>query len=68
MTTVGCFEERVPQEFAKGGIPGIAHRHAGQEAFAVGSRRTMPWGSMPWGSMPRGAKLTRLLPPQGNAG
>jgi len=36
MTTIRRFEERVQEEFSKGGIPGFVHLYAGQEACAVG--------------------------------
>jgi pyruvate dehydrogenase E1 component alpha subunit len=36
MTTIRHFEERVQEEFSKGGIPGFVHLYAGQEASAVG--------------------------------
>lgn len=36
MVTIRRFEERVQEEFAKGGIPGFVHLYAGQEASAVG--------------------------------
>ena len=36
MTTIRHFEERVQDEFSKGGIPGFVHLYAGQEASAVG--------------------------------
>jgi TPP-dependent pyruvate/acetoin dehydrogenase alpha subunit len=36
MFTIRTFEERVQQEFAKGGIPGFVHLYAGEEASAVG--------------------------------
>lgn len=36
MYTIRSFEERVQQEFSKGGIPGFVHLYAGQEASAVG--------------------------------
>jgi acetoin:2,6-dichlorophenolindophenol oxidoreductase subunit alpha len=36
MATIRRFEERVQEEFAKGGIPGFVHLYAGQEAAAVG--------------------------------
>ncbi len=36
MTTIRRFEERVQEEFSKGGIPGFVHLYAGQEASAVG--------------------------------
>jgi acetoin:2,6-dichlorophenolindophenol oxidoreductase subunit alpha len=36
MCTIRRFEERVQEEFAKGGIPGFVHLYAGQEASAVG--------------------------------
>ncbi|MBV8778527.1 MAG: thiamine pyrophosphate-dependent dehydrogenase E1 component subunit alpha [Alphaproteobacteria bacterium] len=36
MATIRRFEERVQEEFAKGGIPGFVHLYAGEEASAVG--------------------------------
>ena len=36
MATIRGFEERVQDEFSKGGIPGFVHLYAGQEASAVG--------------------------------
>ena len=36
MSTIRRFEERVQEEFSKGGIPGFVHLYAGQEASAVG--------------------------------
>ena len=36
MATIRRFEERVQEEFSKGGIPGFVHLYAGQEASAVG--------------------------------
>ena len=36
MFTIRSFEERVQQEFSKGGIPGFVHLYAGEEAAAVG--------------------------------
>ena len=36
MCTIRRFEERVQEEFAKGGIPGFVHLYAGEEASAVG--------------------------------
>jgi pyruvate dehydrogenase E1 component alpha subunit len=36
MVTIRRFEERVQEEFSKGGIPGFVHLYAGQEASAVG--------------------------------
>jgi pyruvate dehydrogenase E1 component alpha subunit len=36
MCTIRRFEERVQEEFSKGGIPGFVHLYAGQEACAVG--------------------------------
>jgi TPP-dependent pyruvate/acetoin dehydrogenase alpha subunit len=36
MATIRRFEERVNEEFAKGGIPGFVHLYAGEEAAAVG--------------------------------
>jgi TPP-dependent pyruvate/acetoin dehydrogenase alpha subunit len=36
MATIRHFEERVQQEFSKGGIPGFVHLYAGEEASAVG--------------------------------
>jgi pyruvate dehydrogenase E1 component alpha subunit len=36
MCTIRRFEERVQEEFSKGGIPGFVHLYAGQEASAVG--------------------------------
>ncbi len=36
MATIRRFEERVQDEFSKGGIPGFVHLYAGQEASAVG--------------------------------
>lgn len=36
MATIRRFEERVQEEFAKGGIPGFVHLYAGEEAAAVG--------------------------------
>jgi pyruvate dehydrogenase E1 component alpha subunit len=36
MATIRRFEERVQEEFTKGGIPGFVHLYAGQEASAVG--------------------------------
>ena len=36
MTAIRRFEERVQEEFSKGGIPGFVHLYAGQEASAVG--------------------------------
>src|SRR5579863_1353876 len=36
MCTIRRFEERVQDEFAKGGIPGFVHLYAGEEASAVG--------------------------------
>ena len=32
MVTIRRFEERVQEEFSKGGIPGFVHLYAGQEA------------------------------------
>jgi acetoin:2,6-dichlorophenolindophenol oxidoreductase subunit alpha len=37
MSTIRHFEERVQDEFAKGGIPGFVHLYAGEEASAVGT-------------------------------
>ena len=34
MVTIRRFEERVQEEFSKGGIPGFVHLYAGQEADA----------------------------------
>src|ERR1700722_8437485 len=36
MATIRHFEERVQEEFSKGGIPGFVHLYAGEEASAVG--------------------------------
>ncbi len=36
MATIRQFEERVQDEFSKGGIPGFVHLYAGEEAAAVG--------------------------------
>src|SRR5579863_4008382 len=36
MFTIRAFEERVQEEFSKGGIPGFVHLYAGEEASAVG--------------------------------
>ena len=36
MATIRRFEERVQEEFSRGGIPGFVHLYAGQEASAVG--------------------------------
>jgi pyruvate dehydrogenase E1 component alpha subunit len=36
MATIRRFEERVQDEFSKGGIPGFVHLYAGEEAAAVG--------------------------------
>jgi acetoin:2,6-dichlorophenolindophenol oxidoreductase subunit alpha len=36
MCTIRRFEERVQEEFSKGGIPGFVHLYAGEEASAVG--------------------------------
>jgi pyruvate dehydrogenase E1 component alpha subunit len=36
IATIRRFEERVQEEFSKGGIPGFVHLYAGQEASAVG--------------------------------
>ncbi|MGH7094447.1 MAG: thiamine pyrophosphate-dependent dehydrogenase E1 component subunit alpha [Stellaceae bacterium] len=36
MATIRRFEERVQEEFSKGGIPGFVHLYAGKEASAVG--------------------------------
>ncbi len=36
MKTIREFEERVHEEFAKGGIPGFVHLYAGEEASATG--------------------------------
>src|SRR5437667_8714087 len=36
MATIRHFEERVQEEFSKGGIPGFVHLYAGEEAAAVG--------------------------------
>ena len=36
MATIRRFEERVQEEFSKGGIPGFVHLYAGQEASAIG--------------------------------
>lgn len=36
MRTIRDFEERVHEEFAKGGIPGFVHLYAGEEASATG--------------------------------
>ena len=36
MATIRAFEERVQEEFSKGGIPGFVHLYAGEEASAVG--------------------------------
>src|ERR1700716_3228392 len=36
MMTIRRFEERVQEEFSKGGIPGFVHLYAGEEAPAVG--------------------------------
>src|SRR6202047_5415596 len=35
MMTIRRFEERVQEEFSKGGIPGFVHLYAGEEASAV---------------------------------
>lgn len=37
MSTIRQFEERVQEEFTKGGIPGFVHLYAGEEASAVGT-------------------------------
>ena len=34
MVTIRRFEERVQEEFSKGGIPGFVHLYAGEEAAA----------------------------------
>src|SRR5947208_6930283 len=36
MVPIRRFEERVQEEFSKGGIPGFVHLYAGEEASAVG--------------------------------
>ncbi len=36
MRTIRAFEDRVHDEFAKGGIPGFVHLYAGEEASGVG--------------------------------
>src|SRR5829696_8186188 len=36
MVTIRRFEERVQEEFSKGGIPGFVHLYAGEEASGVG--------------------------------
>src|SRR6202140_4339602 len=36
MATIRRFEERVQEEFSKGGIPGFVHLYAGEEASAIG--------------------------------
>src|SRR6185312_12818682 len=36
MRTIRRFEERVQEEFSKGGIPGFVHLYAGEEASGVG--------------------------------
>src|SRR6266849_11179876 len=36
IATIRRFEERVQEEFSKGGIPGFVHLYAGEEASAVG--------------------------------
>src|SRR5206468_1551524 len=36
MVTIRRFEERVQEEFSKGGIPGFVHLYAGEEASAIG--------------------------------
>jgi acetoin:2,6-dichlorophenolindophenol oxidoreductase subunit alpha len=36
MRTIRAFEDRVHEEFAKGGIPGFVHLYAGEEASATG--------------------------------
>jgi acetoin:2,6-dichlorophenolindophenol oxidoreductase subunit alpha len=36
MATIRRFEERVQDEFSRGGIPGFVHLYAGEEACAVG--------------------------------
>jgi len=36
MATIRRFEERVQEEFSRGGIPGFVHLYAGEEASAVG--------------------------------
>ncbi|MGH7065087.1 MAG: thiamine pyrophosphate-dependent enzyme, partial [Stellaceae bacterium] len=36
MATIRRFEERVQEEFSKGGIPGFVHLYAGEEASATG--------------------------------
>jgi len=36
MRTIRRFEERVQEEFSKGGIPGFVHLYAGEEASATG--------------------------------
>src|SRR4051794_15951114 len=36
MLTIRRFEERVQEEFSKGGIPGFVHLYAGEEASGVG--------------------------------
>src|SRR5262249_13714903 len=36
LMTIRRFEERVQEEFSKGGIPGFVHLYAGEEASAVG--------------------------------
>ena len=36
MATIRRFEERVQEEFSKGGIPGFVHLYAGEEAIAAG--------------------------------
>ena len=36
MVTIRRFEERVQEEFSKGGIPGFVHLYAGEEASGIG--------------------------------
>src|SRR5256885_12061345 len=40
MMTIRRFEERVQEEFSKGGIPGFVHLYAGEEASARSEEHT----------------------------
>ena len=42
MATIRRFEERVQEEFSKGGIPGFVHLYAGEEAWPSASARISP--------------------------
>jgi pyruvate dehydrogenase E1 component alpha subunit len=37
MLEIRCFEEKVVDQYARGGVPGLAHLYIGEEAVAVGA-------------------------------